>query len=134
MLVKTNATSVQQLKNQLKEWQNIEEIVDFLYVNNTNPQKRHPLSMKSFDEFGVENRKIVLIGEYPCQNRSQPEKKEGEYIENDKNCLSKCIVGRTRKEGITMSQESITSKSSNSKTIFQWRILKNTIDNIVRKN
>ena len=52
--------------------------------------------MKSFDEFGVENRKIVLIGEYPCQNRSQPEKKEGEYIENDS--LSKCIVGRTRKE------------------------------------
>ena len=36
-----------------------------------------------------------LIEEYPCQNRKQPEKKEGEYIENDKNCLSKCIVGRT---------------------------------------
>ena len=55
--------------------------------------------MKSFDEFDVENRKIVLIEEYPCQNRKQPEKKEGEYNENDKNCLSKCIAGRTRKEG-----------------------------------
>ena len=25
-------------------------------------------------------------------------KKEGDYNENDKNCLSKCIAGRTRKE------------------------------------
>ena len=36
--------------------------------------------MKPFNEFGVENRKIALIEEYPCQNRKQPEKKEGEYI------------------------------------------------------
>ena len=54
--------------------------------------------MKSFDEFGLENCKLVLIAEYPCQNRKQLEKKEGGYIENDKSCLSKCIVGRTRKE------------------------------------
>ena len=52
--------------------------------------------MESFDEFDVENRNIVLIEEYPCQNRKQPEKKEGEYNENDKNCLSKCIAGRTK--------------------------------------
>ena len=75
------------------------------YLNNTNPQKHYPNSMKSFDEFGVENRKIVLIEEYPCQNRKQPEKKEGEYIENDKNCLSKCIVGRTRKENCDATRE-----------------------------
>ena len=54
--------------------------------------------MKSFDEFCVENCQIILIEEYPCQNRKQPEKKEGEYIENDKDCLNKCIAGRTRKE------------------------------------
>ena len=100
MLVKINATSIQQLKSWVKEWQDIEEIVNLIFINlnNANPQKRHPLSMKSFDEFDVENRKIVLIEEYPCQNRKQPEKKEGEYNENDKNCLGKCIVGRTRKE------------------------------------
>ena len=51
-------------------------------------------SMKLFDEFGVENRKIVRIEEYPCQNRKQLEKKEGEYIGNDKSCLNRCIVGR----------------------------------------
>ena len=36
--------------------------------------------MKSFDEFGLENCKLVLIAEYPCQNRKQLEKKEGGYI------------------------------------------------------
>jgi hypothetical protein len=53
-----------------------------------------------------------LIEEHPCQNRKQPEKKEGEYIENDKNCLSKCIVGGSRKS-FAMPQESITSNSKN---------------------
>ena len=66
--------------------------------------------MKSFDEFCVENCQIILIEEYPCQNRKQPEKKEGEYIENDKDCLNKCIAGRTRKD-IAMPQESITFNS-----------------------
>ena len=62
------------------------------------PQKHHINPMKSFDEFCVENCKIILTEEYPCQNKKQLEKKEGEYIENDKSHLSKCIVGRTRKE------------------------------------
>ena len=52
--------------------------------------------MKSFDEFGLENCKLVLIAEYPCQNRKQLEKKEGGYIiENDQNGLNRCIAGRT---------------------------------------
>ena len=54
--------------------------------------------MKSFDEFGLENCKLVLIAEYPCQNREQLEKKEGGYIESGKNGLKKCIAGRIRKE------------------------------------
>ena len=65
------------------------------YLNNTIPQKHHPNSMKSFDEFGVENCKIVLIEEYPCQNRKQLEKTEGECVENDKSRLNSCILGRT---------------------------------------
>ena len=51
--------------------------------------------MKLFEEFGVENCKIVLIEEYPCQNRKQLEKRDGEYIGNDKSRLSGCFVGRT---------------------------------------
>ena len=54
--------------------------------------------MKSFDEFCVENCEIILIEEYPCQHKKQPEKKEGEYIGNDKRRLNRCIAGRTRTE------------------------------------
>ena len=61
--------------------------------------------MKSFDEFGVENCKIVFIEEHPCQNKKQLEKKEGEYTQNDRNHLSKCIVGRTRKENCDATRE-----------------------------
>ena len=52
--------------------------------------------MKWFDEFGVEHCKIVLIEEFPCQNKKQLEKREGECIENDKKCLSKRGVGRAK--------------------------------------
>ena len=65
------------------------------YLNNRIPPKHFPLSMKSFDEFGVENCKMVLIEECPCQNSKQLDKREGEYIENDKSRLNISIVGRT---------------------------------------
>ena len=63
--------------------------------------------MKSFDEFGLENCKLVLIAEYPCQNREQLEKKEGGYIESGKNGLKKCIAGGLEWR-IAAPQESLT--------------------------
>ena len=95
MLVKIVATSVQQLNNCVKERQDIEEIINLIYIHNTNPRKHHINSMKSFDEFGVENCKMVLMEERPRQNRKQLKNREGEYIENDKSRLSGCFVGRT---------------------------------------
>ena len=89
MLVKIVATSVQQLKNCVKEWQDIEEIINLIYIPNTNPPKHHINSMKSFDEFGVENCKMVLMEERPRQNRKQLKNREGEYIENDKSRLKR---------------------------------------------
>ena len=102
-------------------------------MNNTNSHKHHPDSMKSFDEFCVEIVKRNLIEEYPCQNRKQPEKKEGEYIENDKNCLSKCIVVGSRKI-FAMPQESITSNSKNNIQMENIEKCKQKSNNIVRKN
>ena len=78
------------------------------YLNNTNPQKHYPNSTKSFDEFGVENRKIVLIEEYPCQNRKQPERKKVNILKMIRTVLANVLlVGLERK--IAMPQESITS-------------------------
>ena len=69
--------------------------------------------MKSFDESCVENCEIILIEEYPCQNKKQPEKKEGEYIGNDKSRLNRCIVLVGLERNITMQPESITSTRRN---------------------
>ena len=40
---------------------------------------------------------IELIENYPCNNRSQALRKEGEYIKNN-SCVNKVIAGRTDKE------------------------------------
>jgi hypothetical protein len=41
--------------------------------------------------------KIFLIEDYPCENKEQLTKKEGEYIKNNE-CINKRIAGRTNKE------------------------------------
>ena len=41
--------------------------------------------------------RIELLEEYPCDNKEQLAKKEGEYIRNN-NCVNRCIAGRTNKE------------------------------------
>ena len=61
--------------------------------------------MKSCDEFGVENCIMVLIEECPRQNRKQLEKRDGEYIENEKSRLNRCIVGRTKKKNCDATRE-----------------------------
>jgi len=54
-------------------------------------------SFDLFDEFGIENCKIELIEECPCENKEQLLKKEGEHIKNNI-CVNRIIVGRTRQE------------------------------------
>jgi hypothetical protein len=41
--------------------------------------------------------RIELIEEYPCDNKIQLNKKEGEHI-RENTCLNRCIAGRTPKE------------------------------------
>ena len=50
-----------------------------------------------FQEFGVENCRIELIKNYPCNSREELEREEGKHIkEND--CINKIIAGRTIQE------------------------------------
>jgi len=44
-----------------------------------------------------EDYKIELLEEYPCNNKTQLEKKEGEYQKANE-CINKNIAGRTKKE------------------------------------
>ena len=47
-----------------------------------------------FDEFGVENCRIELIENYPCNGREELEAQEGKHQQNNK-CINKVIAGRT---------------------------------------
>jgi hypothetical protein len=55
------------------------------------------MSYEIFDEYGIDNCKIVLIEEYPCTSIDAKNEREGHYIRLLP-CNNKVIIGRTRKE------------------------------------
>ena len=50
-----------------------------------------------FEKHGVDNCKIELIEDYPCERKEQLNRREGE-IQRERNCVNKKISGRTRNE------------------------------------
>ena len=54
-------------------------------------------SCRLFDEYGIENCKILLIQYYPCERKEELLRKEGEYIQATE-CVNKNVAGRTHKE------------------------------------
>ena len=68
-----------------------------LYTTIQTPTNHHPNSMRSFDEFGLENCKLVSYCRIPMpkQKATRKERRWIYYIENDKNGLNNCIAGRT---------------------------------------
>ena len=50
-------------------------------------------SFDIFDEYGIDNCKIIWIEDYPCNNKKELEAREGYCIENTK-CINEIIVGR----------------------------------------
>lgn len=53
--------------------------------------------MTSYKILEYEDYKIELVEEYPCNNKSQLLKKEGEYIKNNE-CVNMIIAGRNNKD------------------------------------
>lgn len=51
-------------------------------------------SKELFEKHGVENCKIELIEDYPCERKEQLNKREGE-IQRERNCVNRCVAGRT---------------------------------------
>ena len=54
--------------------------------------------MTSFELIKLDDCYIELIEEFPCQNREQLHKKEGEHIRKTPNCVNRRIAGRTGTE------------------------------------
>jgi len=65
-------------------------------------------SKKLFEKY--DDVRIELIEEYPCNNKEELTKKEGEYIRNNK-CLNRRIPNRTAKEHYQDNKELIKLKS-----------------------
>ena len=89
-------------------------------MNNTNSHKHHINSMKSLDEFGLENCKLILIAECPCQTESISKRKKVDILKVIRTVSTDALlVGLEWK--IAAAQESITFNSKKTQ-----RILKNT--------
>ena len=67
------------------------------YQHYLNTGKKHTNVVLLFDEFGIENCKIELIENYPCESKALLQRQEGHHIRNT-DCVNKKVEGRTRKE------------------------------------
>jgi len=63
-----------------------------------------------FDKYGVENCRIYLVQEYPCNSKEELQAKEGEYIKANK-CVNKIVPGRTKKQYYQDNKERILTYS-----------------------
>ena len=74
------------------------------YQAHPDQEHRFTTSFCMFDEFGIDNVKVELFENYPCNNKEELLKREGFYIRKN-DCVNKCIAGRTTKERQQMWQE-----------------------------
>jgi hypothetical protein len=62
-----------------------------------------------FDKHGIENCKIELIEDYPCERKEQLDKREGE-IQRERTCVNMKIAGRTKAEYYLDNKEELNGK------------------------
>ena len=62
------------------------------------------ISLNIFDEFGIENCKIELMENYPCNCKEELLRREGHYIKNT-DCVNKVIPHRTAEERKEVARE-----------------------------
>ena len=67
-----------------------------------------------FEEYGVDNCKISLIEEYPCNSKDAKNAREGHYIK-ELNSINKCMIGRTRQETLQVYSKSNKGKERSKK-------------------
>ena len=80
------------------------------YNSYLNEKRSLTSSFLLFEEFGIENCKIELIEEYPCEKLENLLKKEGEYIRSI-DCVNKVVAGRTIKEWMKDNKDNIKEKT-----------------------
>lgn len=66
-------------------------------------------SYSLFDEYGIENCKIVWIENYPCNSKKELEAREGYYQQNT-DCVNRVTLGRTNRQYYNAKQEELLMK------------------------
>ena len=59
-----------------------------------------------FNLYGIDNCKIELVEDFPCDNKEQLLKREGEHIKRE-DCVNKMIAGRTGNEWYADNREHV---------------------------
>ena len=95
---------------------------------------KHRNLYKSMNEHGSENFYIELYEEYPCENKAQLQRREGEVI-REVGTLNKKIEGRTRKEYYEDNFEILNTYKNTKKTtgILTEIIYSKRKENIVKR-
>ena len=55
------------------------------------------LSYALFDKYGIDNCKIELIEDFPCESKEHLNRREGHHVRIE-NCVTKCVPGRSGQE------------------------------------
>lgn len=80
------------------------------YYNYKNGDKnKFTTAFNIFDEYGIENCKIELVEMFPCHNKDELRKKEGEYIRQN-SCVNKSIPCRSKQEWYVECREEIRNR------------------------
>ena len=66
-------------------------------INHKNKQLNTPI-YEAFNKYGVKNFFIQLVEKYPCDDKEELHKKEGEYVRNLNPSLNSEVPGRSLKE------------------------------------
>jgi len=71
-----------------------------------NQEIRKVTSFDIFDEYGLDNCKIILIENYPCNNKDEKNSREAHWIKTTE-CVNKIVPGRTDKQYFEDNKEKI---------------------------
>ena len=71
--------------------------IDYRFFIKNNKTTDFTRSFLLFDEFGVENCKIELIENYPCNSKEELSAREGHH-QKENDCVNKYIAGRSVKQ------------------------------------
>ena len=82
--------------------------------------KKKTTAMDIFNEFGIENCKIELIENYPCNNKEELLRREGSHIKVME-CVNRQVAGRTQREWLLDNPEKAKEYNEKNKArVIAW--------------